>query len=58
MKKVLAIVVVAVVAAVLLLTGGKKELVILHVNDTHSHFEPIPISSPSAAVPILCAVAL
>ena len=41
MKKVLAIVVVAVVAAVLLLTGGKRELVILHVNDTHSHFEPI-----------------
>ena len=40
MKKVLAIVVIA-VAAFLVFGGKSKHLVILHLNDTHSHFEPV-----------------
>ncbi len=46
MKKVLALAVI-ILAAFLLLAGRSNRLVILHVNDTHSHFEPIRAGSDS-----------
>ncbi|MBQ9185345.1 MAG: metallophosphatase [Bacteroidales bacterium] len=46
MKKILALVVV-VLAAFLLFGGKSNHLVILHLNDTHSHFEPIRSGSDS-----------
>lgn len=41
MKKLLTLVVVVAAACVVLCSGPKHHLVILHLNDTHSHFEPV-----------------